>query len=94
MPRKVNIVKVTRSDGSTYEMPAYDRRTLKLIRENTTLTPAQRATISIKCPVCGARAGRTCRSEQGHRTMHKERLQAYQDRKSTSSRHESGRMGS
>lgn len=87
-------VTVTRADGSTYEMSAYDRRSMRLILDSTNLSEYDRAMISITCPICDARPGRVCRADTGRIMRHRERIDAYRARKSTTARPQSPRLES
>lgn len=89
-----NTVKVTRADGTSYEMPTYDRTSMRLILNSTNLTDYDRAMISIACPICDARPGRNCRAPKGHITRHRERIDAYRTRRSQNGRPESDRLKS
>lgn len=91
--RKRNPVIVTRADGSQYEIPAYDRRALRFIRENPLMTEVDRARLMIACPACGSRAGRVCRSPHGRPTQHLERIHALRAMISPGGRQESDTMG-
>jgi hypothetical protein len=92
--RKRNPVIVTRADGSTYEMPAYDRRSLRLIIENPILSDYDRAMLQVACPICNQRAGRVCRTPNGRQVRHRDRIVAYQEQRSTRQRPESSRLES
>lgn len=94
MTRKRNPVKVTRRDGSTYEIPAYDRRSMRLILNSANLSEYDRAMLSTACPICAARPGRICRAPKGHQTRHRERIDAYRAQRSPNGRPESNRLES
>lgn len=95
MTRKTsNQVKVTRADGSTYTIPAYDRRSMRLILNSTNLSEYDRAMIQTTCPICAARPSRNCRSSSGRIIRHRERIDAYRQQKSTISRPKSDRLES
>jgi len=94
MRKSTSRVTVTRADGTTYEMSAYDRRSMRLILDSTNLSEYDRAMIQIACPVCDARPGRVCRSATGRIMRHRERIDAYRARRSTTTRPESSRLES
>lgn len=70
-------LRITRPDGTVIDVPAPDRRTLRRIRESTTLTDREKAEMFTDCPVCSARAGRACRNRAGRPGWHRERLDAW-----------------
>lgn len=95
MTKKPNYqVKVTRADGSTYTMPAYDRQSMRLVLNSTNLSEYDRAMIQVACPICAARPSRNCRSTSGRITRHRERIDAYREQRSTTGRPESDRLKS
>lgn len=93
-PMKPNRIRITRPDGTTYEIAGHDRIALKLIREKPNLTEFERAMLHIACPTCNARAGRICRNHAGRRTEHHARIVAYYDLRSPTSRQQSPRLES
>ena len=94
MTRKRTPVKVTRADGSSYEIPPYDRRAMRLILNSTNLSEYDRAMLQTACPICEARPSRNCRSSSGRITRHRERIDAYREQRSTTGRPESDRLKS